>query len=140
MPPIRSSSIPATPARSTSPSMGRMFLYPAVPIRSRCWFSARAAWFRLHTLRLHTPRLETLRVHTPPVHTQRQANHDNSCLQRCPTLMRNTAENVGRIEADALRALADRLAGPVAAGFDRAIDLLYGCAGRIVVTGMGKSG
>ncbi|HLI64542.1 MAG TPA: KpsF/GutQ family sugar-phosphate isomerase [Terriglobales bacterium] len=54
--------------------------------------------------------------------------------------MRNTAENVVRIEADALRALADRLAGPMAAGFDRAVDLLYGCAGRIVVTGMGKSG
>jgi len=53
---------------------------------------------------------------------------------------KNTAENVVRIEADALRALADRLAGPMAEGFGRAVELLYGCAGRIVVTGMGKSG
>ncbi len=52
----------------------------------------------------------------------------------------STAENVVRIEAEALRALADRLAGPMASNFDRALDLLYGCAGRIVVSGMGKSG
>ncbi len=56
------------------------------------------------------------------------------------TLMKNVGENVVRIEAEALRALADRLAGPMAADFDRAVELLYGCAGRIVVTGMGKSG
>lgn len=54
--------------------------------------------------------------------------------------MKNTAENVVRIEADALRALADRIAGPMAKEFDRAAELLFGCAGRIVVTGMGKSG
>jgi arabinose-5-phosphate isomerase len=51
-----------------------------------------------------------------------------------------TAETVVRIEADALRALADRIAGPMAQVFARAIDVLYGCAGRVVVTGMGKSG
>ena len=45
-----------------------------------------------------------------------------------------------RIEADALRALADRLAGPMAADFDRALELMFGCQGRVVVTGMGKSG
>ena len=56
------------------------------------------------------------------------------------TLMKNVGENVVRIEAEALRALADRLAGPMAANFDHAVELLYGCAGRIVVTGMGKSG
>ncbi len=56
------------------------------------------------------------------------------------TLMKNVGENVVRIEAEALRALADRLAGPMATAFDRAVELLYGCAGRIVVTGMGKSG
>ena len=55
-------------------------------------------------------------------------------------LMKNVGENVVRIEAEALRALADRLAGPMAADFDRAVELLYSCAGRIVVTGMGKSG
>ncbi len=54
--------------------------------------------------------------------------------------MSNPAERVVRIEADALRALADRLAGPMAAEFERALELLYGCAGRVVVTGMGKSG
>ena len=54
--------------------------------------------------------------------------------------MKNIAENVVRIEAEALRALADRIAGPMAGDFDRAIDLFYKCAGRVVVTGMGKSG
>jgi arabinose-5-phosphate isomerase len=49
-------------------------------------------------------------------------------------------ENVVRIEAEALRALADRLAGPMAANFDRSVELLFGCQGRVVVTGMGKSG
>ena len=53
---------------------------------------------------------------------------------------KNLGENVVRIEAEALRALADRLAGPMAADFERAVELLYCCAGRIVVTGMGKSG
>lgn len=55
-------------------------------------------------------------------------------------IMKNIGESVVRIEADALLALADRLAGPMAADFDRAIELLYRCAGRVVVTGMGKSG
>ena len=54
--------------------------------------------------------------------------------------MNNTGENVVRIEAEALRALADRLAGLMADRFDRAVELLYCCAGRIIVTGMGKSG
>jgi arabinose-5-phosphate isomerase len=54
--------------------------------------------------------------------------------------MKNIAENVVRIEAEALRALADRIAGPMAADFECAIDMLYECSGRIVVTGMGKSG
>ena len=54
--------------------------------------------------------------------------------------MKPTGENVVRIEAEALRALADRIAGPMAAAFQRAVDLMYCCAGRVVVTGMGKSG
>ncbi|HWZ81015.1 MAG TPA: KpsF/GutQ family sugar-phosphate isomerase [Terriglobales bacterium] len=54
--------------------------------------------------------------------------------------MKHVGENVVRIEADALRALADRLAGPMAADFHRAVDLLFHCQGRVVVTGMGKSG
>ena len=54
--------------------------------------------------------------------------------------MKHVGENVVRIEAEALRALADRLAGPMAADFSRALDLMFGCRGRVVVTGMGKSG
>ena len=54
--------------------------------------------------------------------------------------MHNIAENVVRIEAQALEDLADRLAGPMAEPFNRAVELLYCCAGRVVVTGMGKSG
>lgn len=54
--------------------------------------------------------------------------------------MKHTAENVVRIEAAALAALADRIAGPMASAFQRAVDLMFGCAGRVVVTGMGKSG
>ena len=54
--------------------------------------------------------------------------------------MKHTGENVVRIEAEALRALADRIGGPMAESFQRAVDLLFGCAGRVVVTGMGKSG
>ena len=54
--------------------------------------------------------------------------------------MNRIGENVVRIEAEALRALADRIAGPMAAAFNCAVELMYGCAGRVVVTGMGKSG
>lgn len=54
--------------------------------------------------------------------------------------MKNAGENVVRIEAEALRALADRLAGPMAPEFDRALQMTLDCRGRIVVTGMGKSG
>jgi arabinose-5-phosphate isomerase len=53
---------------------------------------------------------------------------------------KNLGENVVRIEAAALHALAERLAGPMAMDFERAVELLDCCAGRIVVTGMGKSG
>lgn len=54
--------------------------------------------------------------------------------------MSKTGENVVRIEAEALRELAERIGGPMAADFQRAVDLLDCCAGRIVVSGMGKSG
>src|ERR1700690_970941 len=54
--------------------------------------------------------------------------------------MKHAGENVVRIEADALRALADRLAGSMAADFDRALGLMFDCHGRVGVTGMGKSG
>jgi len=54
--------------------------------------------------------------------------------------MKRTGENVVRIEAEALRALADRIAGPMAQAFERAVNLLDSCKGRVVVTGLGKSG
>src|SRR5881398_4177379 len=54
--------------------------------------------------------------------------------------MNHIGENVVRIEAEALRALADRIAGPMAQAFNRAVEMIYGCTGRVVVTGMGKSG
>jgi arabinose-5-phosphate isomerase len=54
--------------------------------------------------------------------------------------MHKIGENVVRIEADALHALADRLAGPMAEAFANAVECLYSCGGRVVVTGMGKSG
>src|ERR1700686_3935900 len=54
--------------------------------------------------------------------------------------MKHVGESVVRIEAEALRVLADRIAGPMAAAFNRAVELIYKCNGRVVVTGMGKSG
>jgi arabinose-5-phosphate isomerase len=54
--------------------------------------------------------------------------------------MKHTGENVVRIEAEALCALADRIAGPMAQAFERAVELMDSCRGRVVVTGMGKSG
>jgi arabinose-5-phosphate isomerase len=55
----------------------------------------------------------------------------------------HTPAKLVRIEAEALIALAERLEGPMAADFDRAVDLVLQCGlarGRVVVTGMGKSG
>ena len=46
------------------------------------------------------------------------------------------ARRVLRIEAEAVRSLADRLDGR----FDAALALLLACTGRVIVTGMGKSG
>jgi len=54
--------------------------------------------------------------------------------------MHRTGENVIRIEAQALKDLADRIAGPMSEAFNCAAELLYFCAGRVVVSGMGKSG
>lgn len=49
---------------------------------------------------------------------------------------RDVARNVLEIEAQAIRELAAR----VDESFDHALDLLHACSGRVVVTGMGKSG
>jgi arabinose-5-phosphate isomerase len=50
--------------------------------------------------------------------------------------LRRLAERVLRIEAEAIVALVPRLDER----FERAVALLHGCAGRVIVTGMGKSG
>jgi arabinose-5-phosphate isomerase len=47
-----------------------------------------------------------------------------------------TARRVLQIEAQAIQDVLARLD----AGFEKAVDLLFGCKGRVVVTGMGKSG
>ena len=52
------------------------------------------------------------------------------------TTVRETARRVLEIEARAIADLAARLDG----AFDRAVELLLACSGRVVVTGMGKSG
>ena len=54
--------------------------------------------------------------------------------------MKSIGSNVVRIEAEALRELAERIAGPMAPDFERAVECLHSCGGRVVVTGMGKSG
>src|SRR5215469_17249155 len=59
--------------------------------------------------------------------------------ERC-VRVHERGENVVRIEARALEDLADSISGSMARDFNRAVELLYGCAGRVVVTGMGKSG
>ncbi|MEM1318493.1 MAG: KpsF/GutQ family sugar-phosphate isomerase [Pseudomonadota bacterium] len=43
-------------------------------------------------------------------------------------------------ETKALAALKDALAGPVAAAFEEAVKTIAGIGGRVIVTGMGKSG
>jgi arabinose-5-phosphate isomerase len=48
----------------------------------------------------------------------------------------DAARRVLRIEAEAIAGLIDNLD----ARFEQAVELLYSCAGRIVVTGLGKSG
>ncbi len=81
--------------------------------------------------------------------TTRYASDEKTALPRISTdkidsfrtdFMKSTGESVVRIEAEALRALADRIGGPMAEAFQRAVDLMFHCAGRVVVTGMGKSG
>jgi arabinose-5-phosphate isomerase len=47
-----------------------------------------------------------------------------------------SAKRVLRIESEAIASLADRLD----ARFERAVELLFACKGRVVVTGLGKSG
>jgi arabinose-5-phosphate isomerase len=51
-------------------------------------------------------------------------------------MSRDVARQVFEIEAQAILGLRDKLD----ASFERAVELLFGCLGRVVVTGLGKSG
>lgn len=53
-----------------------------------------------------------------------------------PTSLLEAGREVLRLEAQALEGVAQRL-GP---SFEAAVELLHGCRGRIIVTGVGKSG
>src|SRR5579875_3105947 len=58
-------------------------------------------------------------------------------------MLEHTPAQLVRTEAEALQQLAERLEGSMAADFGRAVDLILQCGqarGRVVVTGMGKSG
>jgi arabinose-5-phosphate isomerase len=50
--------------------------------------------------------------------------------------MINSAKRVLQIEAEAVLALAERINGD----FERAVEMILACKGRVVITGMGKSG
>lgn len=52
----------------------------------------------------------------------------------------DAAREVIRVEWEALASLLDRLQGSSGDGFERAVGLILRCQGRVVVTGMGKSG
>src|SRR5262249_10280998 len=56
------------------------------------------------------------------------ANHAKSALA--------TGKRVLRIESEAIAGLIERLDEQ----FEKAVDLLFACKGRVVVTGLGKSG
>src|SRR5712692_4194898 len=50
--------------------------------------------------------------------------------------VRRLAERVLRIEAEAILGVIPKLDQQ----FERAVEMLHGCGGRVIVTGMGKSG
>jgi len=54
--------------------------------------------------------------------------------------MKDIGKNVVRTEANALFALAERIGGPMGTAFTRAVEMMFECSGRVVVSGMGKSG
>ena len=57
-------------------------------------------------------------------------------LQKTTSAALATAKRVLRIEAEAVAGLIDRLDER----FEKVVELLYACKGRVVVTGLGKSG
>ncbi len=51
-------------------------------------------------------------------------------------MLKKTARQVLKIEADSIKDLTSR----IDKDFEKAVDIIYGCKGRVVVTGMGKAG
>lgn len=51
-------------------------------------------------------------------------------------MVKDSARRVLQIESEAIQ----RLIGRIDSTFERAVEMLYGCRGRVVVTGIGKSG
>src|ERR1700689_4690164 len=63
------------------------------------------------------------------------AAHPQSAAKTAPSAI-DTAKRVLRIESEAIAGLIDRLDQR----FEAAVELIYACKGRVVVTGLGKSG
>jgi arabinose-5-phosphate isomerase len=59
---------------------------------------------------------------------------------KAASLAARSAVRTLALEADGLLALRDVLTGPLAAPFNRAVDVLASARGRVIVTGIGKSG
>ncbi len=55
-------------------------------------------------------------------------------------MSRDTARKVVQTELEALRVLLERLGGAEGKAFEQAVERIAACTGRVVVTGMGKSG
>lgn len=60
----------------------------------------------------------------------------NNNKSPAPSTVIETARRVLRIESDALSALIDK----VGANFEKAVDIILHCKGRVIVSGIGKSG
>ncbi|MBA4372764.1 MAG: D-arabinose 5-phosphate isomerase [Thermodesulfovibrio sp.] len=74
----------------------------------------------------------------PTATTSRRGGCDASSSRGRNTLVSliDTAKKVLRTEADAVYGLIDKLDE----GFDRAVEIIYSSSGKVIVTGMGKSG
>ncbi len=74
----------------------------------------------------------------PPVHQLKESIHlkDHSTPSEAQRAILSTAREVLRTEAGAIGRLVDRLDR----SFERAVELIGSTSGRVVVTGMGKSG
>jgi arabinose-5-phosphate isomerase len=88
-----------------------------------------AFWYLVYTLRMST--LNTSLTSTSALSAASQATTQHALQLACETL---------QIEADAILLLKQRLAGGDAQSFGVAIAMLLQCNGRVVVSGIGKSG